>query len=299
MKVGTMVVAGNGMAKIRAEVEEVSLVGFESAWLSNIFAVDALTACAVVGSSVEGIELGTAVVPVYSRHPMTMAQQALSVADACSGRFTLGIGLSHQVVIESIMGLDFSKPASFMREYLSVMMPLLEDGRVSYAGERFKVNATLDSAVEKRPQVVIAALGTEMLKIAGSMADGTTTWMTGPATLASHTIPTIKQAAAEAGRPDPRIVVALPVMVTEEPQAALEMADRYFAIYGTLPSYRAMLDREGSSGPSGVAIVGTALEIEERLEHLRTIGVTDFVAAAYGDEDQINTTRSVIVSMSA
>lgn len=255
--------------------------GFASVAFSNIFALDALTVCAVVGAAVPGIEVSTAVMPTYPRHPFAMAQQAATTHDAAGGRLLLGIGLSHQVVIEHILGMSFDKPARHMREYLSVLVPLLKDGRVEFRGEVYSVNATLERP-SGAPPVVVAALGPVMLRIAGELADGTTTWMTGPRTLADHVVPSMLEAASAAGRPAPRIVAGLPVCVTADPDAARQQAGEIFSVYGSLPSYRAMLDREGAAGPADVAIVGDEDAVAGVVREMAAAGVTDLNAAVYG-----------------
>ena len=133
--------------------------------------------------------------------------------------------------------------------------------------------------------MIVAALGPLMLKVAGRLADGTATWMTGLKTLESHTVPTIREAAKEAGRPEPRVIVALPVAITQDAAAAREVASKLFAMYGTLPSYRAMLDREGVEGPAGVGMVGDEAELRKQIGRLRDIGVTDFDAAIASVEE--------------
>ena len=143
MKIG-ITIGGSSIDEVLTATEQAAAGGFTSAWVANIFGVDALTAIAVAGRHVPGIHLGTAVVPTFPRHPHALAQQAMSTWDATGGRFTLGIGLSHQIVIETMFGLDYGKPAVHMREYLSVLLPLLRDGMVSFSGERYTVNAPLE-----------------------------------------------------------------------------------------------------------------------------------------------------------
>ena len=133
-----------------------------------------------------------------------MAQQALTVQLASGGRFTLGIGLSHQIVIENMLGYSFDRPLRHMREYLSVLMPLLTHGKADFDGETISAHAAVDVADRPPCPVIVAALGPKMLELAGSVTDGTATWMTGPATLESHTVPIISAAAEKAGRPAPR-----------------------------------------------------------------------------------------------
>jgi 5,10-methylenetetrahydromethanopterin reductase len=271
----------NPMIKLRDELQRAADDGFASAWMSNIFGVDALTALAVAGSQVPGIDVGTAVVPTYPRHPAVLAQQARTVAAAVDGRLVLGIGLSHRIVIEDMYGYDFNKPILHMREYLSVLLPLLDGQPVSFNGVTVRANIGLTTPSPGRVPVVVAALGPQMLRLAGEQTDGTVLWMTGPATVRDHIVPVITEAAQDAGRPSPRVVCILPVCVTSDPAGARERAAQVFAIYGELPSYRAMLDREGAEGPADVAIVGDEDAVAAQIAVLAEAGVTDFVAGEY------------------
>lgn len=256
-------------------------LGFATYWAPQIFGHDALTVLAIVGREIPRIELGTSVVPTYPRHPMMLAQQCLSVNAASGGRLCLGIGLSHQVVIEQMMGMSFDKPVRHMREYLDVLGPLSRGEPAHVDGEVYRVHAGVSVNGGSPFPIVIAALGPQMLKLAAERANGTLTWCTGPATLAAHTVPTISAAAEAADRPAPRVIAALPVCVTDEVDAARARAAEVFAIYGQLPSYRAMLDREGAAGPADIAIIGSAGEVAERIGALAEIGVTDFAAVPF------------------
>ena len=269
------------MTVLREELQRAADDRFASAWMSNIFGVDALTALAVAGNGVPGIEVGTAVVPTYARHPAALAQQARTVAAAVDGRLVLGIGLSHKIVIEDMFGYDFGRPILHMREYLAVLLPLLDKQPVSFSGATVRANIGLTTPSPGRVPVVVAALGAQMLRLAGEQTDGTILWMTGPATVRDHIVPVITAAAENAGRPSPRVVCILPVCVTDDPDRARERAARVFAIYGDLPSYRAMLDREGAAGPADVAIVGDEDAVAAQIGSLAEAGVTDFVAGEY------------------
>ena len=196
MRVGIFGGAANDgtLGSMTNEASRAEKDGFASFWVPQIFNHDALTALAVIGREVPRIELGTSVVPTYPRHPMMMAQQALTVNAATDGRLCLGIGLSHQMVVEGMWGMSFDKPVRHMREYLEVMMPLLEGKPVAHAGEAFRVNGAVDVPGGSRPGVVVAALGEQMLNVTAALADGTLTWCTGPQTLKNHTIPTIRAA---------------------------------------------------------------------------------------------------------
>ncbi|MEY2435799.1 MAG: hypothetical protein QOF97_635 [Acidimicrobiaceae bacterium] len=272
--------------------------GFPSFWIAQIFGFDALTALAVAGREVPDIELGTGVIPTYPRHPMMLAGQALTVQSAIGDRLALGIGLSHQIVIEAMFGYSFAKPVRHMKEYLSILRPLLHGEAVSFRGETVSANGSLSIPGAAPPPVLVAALGSQMLHVAGRLAEGTITWMTGPATLAEHIVPTITSAAKEAGRDAPRIVASLPVCVTADPDGARERAANTFSIYGQLPSYRAMLDREGAAGPADVAIVGDEATVRSGIERVRDAGVTDFTAAEFGaTETEKTATRDLLRSL--
>ena len=280
-----------------ARCQAVSGDGFASLWLPQIFDWDALIALALIGHAVPDIELGTAVIPTYPRHPILLAQQAMTTQVAAHGRLTLGIGLSHQFVIEHMFGHSFEKPVRHMREYLTVLNALVHEGAVDFKGETIRASATVAIPGGSPFPILVAALGPQMLKLAGTMADGTITWMTGPATVANHTVPAIKTAAAAAGRPEPRVVVGLPICVTENVAAARERAARTFEIYGSLPSYRAMLDREGAEGPADVAIVGDEAAVREAVAGIGAAGATDFLAAPFGNTEEHERTNALLKTL--
>lgn len=289
MRIGIMTGSGfdpsptlGGMIDNAKRIES---LGFHSLWMATIYNYDGLTTLAAIGPHTSSIELGTAVVATHARHPMAMAQQALTASAACEGRFTLGIGLSHRYVIETQMGLSYDKPLTHMREYLNVLRPLLESRQVDTEGDVYSTNVALDIPEAPTPQLVIAALGPAMLKLAGEVADGTTLWLTGPETIANHTVPTLTAAAADAGRKNPRIIAGMPVVLTDNAADARAMVDRQLGMYKTIPSYRAMLDREQADGPGDVAMVGNAQELRAQMEHLQAIGVTDLNAVLV-NEDQ-------------
>jgi 5,10-methylenetetrahydromethanopterin reductase len=285
MRIGTSVAEPTGpdaLVQLADQLRAAAADGFASAWMSNIFGLEALTSLAVAGSQVPGIELGTAVIPTYPRHPAVLAQQALTTDLALGGRLALGIGLSHQIVIQDMYGYSFERPARHMREYLAVLAPLLAGEPVSFEGETLqaKIGLSVPRSGHKIP-LLIAALAPQMLRLAGSQADGTVLWMTGPATVRDYIVPSITKAAADAGRPAPRVVCVLPVCVTDDAEQARVNAGKAFAIYGQLPSYRAMLDREGAAGPGDVAIVGDEDAVAAQIRTLGDAGVTDFVAGEY------------------
>jgi 5,10-methylenetetrahydromethanopterin reductase len=298
MLIGTSLAEPTGpdaLDKLADQLRAAAHDGFRSAWMSNIFGLEALTALAVAGSQVPGIELGTAVIPTYPRHPAVLAQQALTTDLALGGRLALGIGLSHEIVISDMYGYSFERPARHMREYLAVLAPLLSGEPVAFEGETLqaKIGLSVPRSGHKIP-LLLAALAPQMLRLAGSLADGTVLWMTGPATVRDYVVPSITRAAADAGRPMPRVVCVLPVCVTDDPEQARVNAGKAFAIYGQLPSYRAMLDREGAAGPGDVAIVGDEDAVAAQLSALADAGVTDFVAGEYARGEDGPRTRAFL-----
>ncbi len=285
--------------RLTASLKTAAEQGFTRYWTPQIFGMDALTAYAVAARDVPGIRVGTAVIPTFPRHPMMLAQQALTVQSVIGDRLDLGIGLAHKPVVEGMWGIPFERPVAHMRDYLSVLMPLLTNHRVSHSGDVITGRGEINPPPAEAPAVFVAALGPQMLRLTGRLADGTITWMTGPKTLAELTVPTINEAAQSAGRDAPQIVSALPICVTDDVDGARKRAAEEFAIYGTLPSYRAMIDNEGLEGPEDLAIIGSADEVSDRINALAGCGVTCFGASAFGSSDERDATREMLIKLLA
>jgi len=272
---------GSGLDASLEQFRRAERDGFQTAWVANIFGVDALTLLALAGRETTRIELGTAVVPTHSRHPLYMAQQALTTQAATGGRLALGLGPSHRIVIETLLGLSYARVAKHVEEYVAIVRSLAETGKVAFQGELYRVTGNLSVAGATPFPILIGGLGPKMRRVAGAVADGTLTWMAGRRTLAEVLIPEIQAAAKQAGRKPARIVCGLPTVVTHDAAGAREAAAKAFAMYGTLPSYRAMLDLEGAKTPGDVAIAGDEREVERAIEGLAAAGVTDFHAAIF------------------
>ena len=257
--------------------------GLASYWLADhpSGGFDAITALALAGQSVPDLELGTAIVPSFPRHPMALAAQALTVNEALNGRFTLGIGLSHASMMQEL-GIEFAKPIRHLREYLSILGPLLTEGRVEFSGELLSSTARVFKKPAEPVRLLVAALGPQALKVTGRLADGTTLAWVGEKTIREHIVPTISDAAAAAGRPAPRVLATLPLCVTQQPAKVREVIDANLGSYGQLPSYRAMFEREGVSSPSGVAVVGSRSEVEDHIGRIAAAGATDFAPTIFG-----------------
>jgi F420-dependent oxidoreductase-like protein len=267
--------------------------GFASYWLAQdpTGGCDALTALTVVAAQVPEIELATGVVPTWPRHPAALAAQALTVNQACRGRLTLGIGLSHRAMMEDVLGIPFERPIRHMKDYLSILAPLLEKGEVAYDGGSASCHTSMDRLESRGPDLLVAALGPQMRALTGRHANGTVVTWTGPRTIRDHIRPTLERAAEAAGQPKPRIVAIYSVSVTDDLPAAQEMADGWFARHGHAPSYDAMLEREGATRPSDVQILGDEAEVERRFVELAEMGVDEVSVgeSAATPEDQQRT----------
>jgi F420-dependent oxidoreductase-like protein len=271
--------------------------GFTSLWVPQIFGVDAMQAISIAAREVPDLRFGTAVVPTYPRHPMVMAQQALTTGQASGGRFELGIGLSHQVVIEGMYGMSFDKPAVHMREYLSILIPSMREQRVDVTGTTLTGRGQLTIPDAPHVPVLIAAMAPNMLRLAGSVADGTILWMTGPTTTQDHIRPTMNAAADAAGRATPRIIAGLPMCLTNDVEAARARAAKEYVMYGRLPSYRAMLDREGLAGPADLAVIGDEAVLRAAVESMREASCDELICSTFGTREEQAATRAFMGSL--
>ena len=296
---GTGLVQKASVTAIIDHARQAKADGFASYWLAEhpTGGLDAMMVLAMVGLQVPDMELGTAIVPTFPRHPMVLAGQVHTTLAAIGPRFTLGIGLSHATMMAQL-GIAFDKPIRHLREYLSVLVPLLNEGRVNFTGELISCAAQTFFTPAAPCPVVVAALGPQALKVAGQLADGTTLAWVGPRTIREHIKPRLFESAAAAGRPTPRIIATLPVCVTADEVGVRARISRNLAMYGELPSYKAMFEREGVVGPGELAIAGSASQVRDAIEAMREAGVTDFAASEFTTSaEELQQTRELLTSM--
>lgn len=277
-----------------AEVRRAADLGLDGAWWAERRTFDALTAVTVAGLAVPDLPLGTAVVTTYPRHPLALAYQALSVQAAIGNRLTLGIGPGHRQHVEASLGLSFERPAQHTREYLSSLMPLLRGEQVEFRGDVHHVVGQVPTPGAQPPSVLLAALGPVMLRIAGELADGTVAIWTGVRTVATHITPRVTAAADAAGRPAPRVLVNLPIAVTDDPAGTRNRIAAHFAGVGMVPRYRALLEMEGAGGGADVATVGAEREVEKELRRFADASATEFIAVPFGSPDQVARTLAFL-----
>jgi F420-dependent oxidoreductase-like protein len=231
-----------------------------------------------MGQATERIELGTAVVPIQTRHPNAMAQEVLSVQAVCEGRFTLGIGVSHDWVIEGQLGLSYERPAHRMRSNLEVLNAALGGpGAVDVENDEYRVHSPMDVTDWSPNPVLLAALAPVMLGVAGEHASGTILWLADERAVAEHVAPRITKAAAEAGRPAPRVVAGVPVALCpkDEVEAAREWANRVLGHSEFCSNYQQLLDRGNARNEGDILAAGDEAAIADRLRAFRDAGVTD------------------------
>lgn len=284
---------------VRSDAMWAADAGFDSYWVSFVAGVDPLVALAVIANDAPEIELGTSVVPTVGRHPIALAQLARTTQQACAGRFTLGVGPSHQIVAEAMYGEPWPRPAERTEEYLSALVPLCDGAPAAIDGNQITAHSTLNIPSEPVP-VILAALGPRMLEIAGRMTAGTHVGQTGPKTIAAHTAPLLNGAAAAAGRPKPRVIALVNLCVTDDPVGLRAFAAPGAAGYAALPSYRAMLDREGVDDATDLILAGSMPEIAESLAAYVEAGVTDLrLGVLAPDEDHRTATRQALAEFLA
>lgn len=295
---------GGGDSGVDSQVEQTVIAeadGFAAAWFTHIRGADSLISVALAGQATSRIELVTGVIPIYSREPMLMAQQALTANAVAGGRLTLGIGLAHPESVPRTWNHTYDRPAHFMDEYLSVLLPLLDEQTVEFSGDMISTSGSLEFGGVAPPPVLLAALAPRMLVMAAQQTDGTLLWVTGPKTIRTHIAPKLAEAAQAAGRPRSRIVAALPICVTDQPERARGRVASGFSRYGQLVNYRRVLDIEGVAGPQDVMVVGNEEEVEAQLRNLADAGATDYFAAFVtldrDDAESIPRTRALLKSL--
>ncbi len=302
MKIG---INGTGLVQkastdaIIAHATQAHAEGFGSYWLAEhpTGGFDALTVLTAVGIKIPGLKLGTAIIPTWPRHPAVLAGQATTTNNIINGNLTLGIGLSHQPMMAEL-GIGFDKPIRHLKDFLGVLMPLIEEGSVKIEGEMLSASARFFRQSESDLPVLVAALGPQALRVTGRLADGTILAWVGPKTISDHIAPTLNEAAANAGRPTPQIVASLPVCVTDNEADVRARIGKGLRMYGQLPSYRAMFDREGVEGPADVAIVGSSAQVGDGIEAMRSAGVTEFSPTEFfTNPEEAVRTRELLVSL--
>lgn len=299
MRIGIMIGPERGRYGSKVDRMQRDAVWAEQAGLSSIWIpqipdeFDALTAATLLASATSSIEIGTAVVPVQPRHPIALAQQALSVQAVAGGRLTLGLGVSHHWIIDEMLGLPYERPAAFMRDYLDVLdQALVGHGPVDVENATFRVHNPLDVIDLTRTPMLLAALGPRMLQLAGERTDGTSLWLADERAIETYIAPAMNRAAEQAGRPPPRVIAGVPVCVCgdDEVDVAIARARRVLSEAEVSPNYQRLLDQGDADDVGDILAAGNESEVEKRLRSFADAGVTDVsvrVVPIGDDRDQL------------
>jgi F420-dependent oxidoreductase-like protein len=284
VRIGLMVGPEKGryrekVARLVADAVAAEAGGFTSVWVPQVpNDFDALTACALMGSATSRIELGTAVMPVQTRHPVAMAQQALANQAVCEGRFTLGLGPSHHWIVTDMLGLPYERPAGLVRNYVEVLNAAFAGpGRVDVENDDYRVHNDLDVTDVVPTPILLAALAPVMLRIAGEHTAGTILWMADERAIGEHVVPRITKAAAGAGREAPRVVAGVPVALCPDDQvdAARDWANRALGHAEYSPNYQRLLEHGDATDVGDLLAAGSESAVVDRLHRFRDAGATD------------------------
>jgi len=313
MRIGLMIGPERGryrhkVGRLIAAAEAAERDGFSSIWVPQIPGdFDAFTAITLMGRATERIELGTAVLPIQTRHPIAMAQEFLSVQAVCEGRFTLGIGVSHDWVIDGQLGLPYERPARQMRNYLEVLNAALRGpGEVQVENDQYRVRSPMDVTDHGPSSILLAALGPVMLRVAGEHASGTILWLADERAVAEHVVPRITKAAAEAGKPAPRVVAGVPVVLcpNDDVDDARYWANQVLGHSEFCANYQRLLDRGNAKNEGEILAAGDEATVIDRLRAFRDAGATDLAVRvlALGSDRQsriesLNRTTAFLASL--
>jgi F420-dependent oxidoreductase-like protein len=279
-------------------IRDADVDGFPVVWTHQALGLDPFVAMAVAAREAPRVEIGTALVPAVLRHPQALAAEALTAQAALAGRLVLGVGMSHPHVVEGRLGLSYERPAEFMREYLEALLPLLRGEAADVRGNRLTMRGGLDIGDVPAPPVLIGALAPHMLRLAGRLADGTITAATGPRGLAEHVVPTITQAAADAGKPPPRIISAVVACITDDPDAARTRIAATSKPYATMPAFNAMLEREGVKSQVDIGLIGDEATARAQAQRFIAAGATELIVReAPGNPEEAERTRTFLRSL--
>ncbi|MGW1026746.1 TIGR03564 family F420-dependent LLM class oxidoreductase [Streptomyces sp. NPDC002577] len=255
--------------------------GLRSAWFGQTFAYDSPSLAAIVGREVPGLEVGTAAIPIFGRHPLLVASQAQTAQAATGGRYHLGLALGTKYLTEAAFGIPYDRPIGRLREFLTALRQLVETGRADFHGELLTATtplpATVPGGAEPPVPLLVAAMAPQALRASGELADGILPLLAGPRALAEHIVPAVTAAAEGAGRPVPRIVAFVPGVVTADPEAVRETATEKLAFYEQFPSYQRVIGLSGGTRAVDLAVIGDEETIAAEVRRYREAGATEVV----------------------
>jgi F420-dependent oxidoreductase-like protein len=271
--------AANVVDDVVSQARRAYDIGVRQVWLAQQFNHDAIALAGLVGAAVPGLGVGTSVVPINPRHPLIVASLAQTAQAAAHGSFSLGLGLGAHEPERVAFGTSWPNTIQRLREHLTILRSVFDNGAVDFHGEELSANPGWPVTVPGGTPVpvYVAAMGPKALQVTGELADGTLPYLAGPRTIAEFIEPAIAKAAADAGRPKPRIIAAVPVLVSDDGDAAHAFAAQQLSLYETIPSYQKVIAREGVASATDLAAIGPAESVVRQLKRYLDAGATDVV----------------------
>jgi F420-dependent oxidoreductase-like protein len=271
--------APNLVDDVIAQARQAHELGVAQVWLPQQQNYDAIALAALIGAAVPGLGVGTSVVPINPRHPLTVASLAQTAQAATHGNFSLGLGLGARQIERQAFGTAWPNTITRLREHLTILGSVFNTAGVDFHGSELSASPTWPVQVAGGTPlpVYVAAMGPKALRVTAELADGTLPYLAGPRTIDEFIVPTITKAAAEAGRPAPRIIAAVPVLLSEDVEGARTIAEQQLSFYETIPSYRNVIAREGLAGVAHLAAIGPEEHVVRELRRYRDAGATDVV----------------------
>ena len=276
------------------QIEQAEAAGIRAAWstIGGAGGADAMTVFAAALGRTDSILLGTAIVQTWPRHPITIAQQAVTLESIAPGRFRLGVGPAHEPTMTRVYGYDFKAPLTNLREYLTVLRSLLGEGEVEFEGRQVTARSRIREPVQT--PIMASALRPRSFELCGELADGAISWMCPTAYLVKQALPAIKRGAEAAGRPPPPLIMHAPICVSEDRAAVDEFARQQLGGYRRTPFYQAMFAEAGfpdaAEGYSselleGLVISGSEEQVAAGLVELTEAGMGEVLAAPIVDPE--------------
>ncbi|WP_439378953.1 TIGR03564 family F420-dependent LLM class oxidoreductase [Amycolatopsis lexingtonensis] len=279
---------GVGFDGLTAQAREAAKLGYETLWLAQRGGWDALTALPALGAAAPGIGLGTCVVPIYPRHPITMAAQALTAQAATGAPVHLGIGLSHKFIVEGEFGYSYDRPLRHLREYLEALNPLLRGEKADVRGETLTAAGGLTTPGAARPEVLIGSVSPKSTRLAGELADGVITTWAGPRATGEFVVPALGTAS--------RVVSGQLICVTSSPEERRTWLEERYGAAANVPAYRAILDRGGYERVSDSALVGDEEAVRRQVKSLEDAGATELLVMPFGPAEEQARTRELLAA---
>jgi F420-dependent oxidoreductase-like protein len=306
--VGLGLNAGSSLGRAVERAAEAERLGFDTVWSTQPPAGrDSALVLSAYAAATSTINLGTSVLPLYLRHPVSMAQTALTLDELSGGRFRLGIGVSHKAYVETMWGLQLRRPLDTMRNYVEIVRSLVTTGEADVQGPYFTARASYTAPRRQLP-IYISALGPGMLELAGEIADGVTLWMCAPDYIGTEVVSRVLSGRARAGKTLDgfEIIASVPVCLTADRAAGLEDFRVTVASYGSLPSYRRVLERafpDFTDQPNDHILnelggIGDEADVVKAIERYADAGATQVIVGRWGNHPGAATVEETMVALS-